>query len=463
MAERGNLVKLLRSLTLLLVFQAFAADTALDRYVKKPDATYRYQLVSKTRGEGYTTYVIDLTSQTWRQPSEVDRTIWKHWLTLVRPDRVASTTGFLFITGGSIKDRAPARVNQSYVENALTTQSVVAELQDVPNEPVQFAGESRTRSEDGIIAYTWMKYMKTGDETWPLRLPMTKAAVRAMDTVTAFMATPEAGAVKVEKFVVSGGSKRGWTTWTTAAVDKRVVAIVPASIDLLNLEKSFDHHFRVYGFFAPAVKDYVEEGVMDKTGTPEYRKLLEIEEPYSYRERLTMPKFMIQGAGDQFFLPDSSRFYFDDLKGEKYLRYIPNADHSLKGTDALESSLAFYQAFLNGTPRPQFSWTFEANGDIKVVSRSKPASVKLWQANNPDSRDFRLMTIGPAYRGEEVPEQGGGIYIGRVPKPEKGWTAYFIELTWPSGGKYPFKFTTAVRVIPDTEPFPSYQPKRDAR
>ena len=184
--------------------------------------------------------------------------------------------------------------------------------------------------EDGIIAYTWMKYMKTGDETWPLRLPMTKAAVRAMDTITAVMATPEAGAVKVEKFVVSGGSKRGWTTWTTAAVDKRVVAIVPASIDLLNLEKSFDHHFRVYGFFAPAVKDYVEAGVMDWTGTPEYRKLLEIEEPYSYRERLTMPKFMIQAAGDQFFLPDSSRFYFDDLKGEKYLRYIPNTDHGLK-------------------------------------------------------------------------------------------------------------------------------------
>ena len=454
---------LLRSLPLLLVVQAFAADTALDRYVKKADATYKYELVSTTRGEGYTTYVIDLTSQTWRQPSEVDRTVWKHWLTLVKPDRVASTTGFLFITGGSIKDKAPVRVNPSYVENALTTQSVVAELQDVPNEPVQFAGESRTRSEDGIIAYTWMKYMRTGDETWPLRLPMTKAAVRAMDTVTAFMATPEAGAVKVEKFVVSGGSKRGWTTWTAAAVDKRVVAIVPASIDLLNLEKSFDHHFRVYGFFAPAVKDYVEEGVMDQTGTPEYRKLLEIEEPYSYRERLTMPKFMIQGAGDQFFLPDSSRFYFDDLKGEKYLRYIPNTDHGLKGTDALESSLAFYQAFLNGTPRPQFTWSFEANGDIKVVSKSKPASVKLWQATNPDSRDFRLLTIGPAYRGEEVREERGGIYIGRVAKPEKGWTAYFVELTWPSGGKYPFKFTTAVRVIPDTEPFPPYQPKRDAR
>ena len=450
----------LAALPLLLVVHAFGADTALDRYVKKPDPSYRYNLVSSTPGDGYTTYVIDLTSQTWRQPSEVDRTVWKHWLTIVKPDGVTSRTGFLFITGGSTKDKAPAKAAQSYIENALTTHSVVAELQDVPNEPVQFAGESHTRNEDGIIAYTWMKYMKTGDETWPLRLPMTKAAVRAMDTITSFMATPQAGALPVDRFVVSGGSKRGWTTWTTAAVDKRVVAIVPASIDLLNLEKSFDHHYRVYGFFAPAVKDYVEEGVMDQTGTPEYRKLLEIEEPYNYRDRLTMPKFMIQGAGDQFFLPDSSRFYFDDLKGEKYLRYIPNTDHGLKGTDALESSLAFYQAFLNGTPRPRFSWTFEADGSIRVVARDKPAVAKLWQATNPDARDFRLMTIGPAYRGEELRDQGGGVYIGLVPKPEKGWTAYFVELTWPGGGKYPFKFTTAVRVIPDTEPFPSYQPKK---
>jgi PhoPQ-activated pathogenicity-related protein len=51
-----------------------------------------------------------------------------------------------------------------------------------------------------------------------------------MDTITAVMATPEADP-SGEKFVVSGGSKRGWTTWTAAAVDKRVVAIVPASID----------------------------------------------------------------------------------------------------------------------------------------------------------------------------------------------------------------------------------------
>jgi PhoPQ-activated pathogenicity-related protein len=209
------------------------------------------------------------------------------------------------------------------------------------------------------------------------------------------------------------------------------------------------------------VKDYVEAGVMDRTGTKEYANLLAIEEPYSYRDRLTMPKFLVQGAGDQFFLPDSSRFYFDDLQGEKYLRYVPNADHSLRGSDARESMVAFYEAFVNGRPRPRFSWTFEKNGDIRVVApKEKPIAAKLWQATNPEKRDFRIETFGAKFTSTDLQDQGGGVYVAKVGKPDKGWTAYAVELTFPSGGKYPFKFTTAVRVNPDTEPYPAYVPKR---
>ena len=85
---------------------------------------------------------------------------------------------------------------------------------------------------------------------------------------------------------------------------------------------------------------------MDWTGTPQYRALLAIEDPYSYRDRLTMPKYLVNATGDQFFLPDSSQFYFDGLKGEKYLRYVPNSEHSMRGTDAAENVQAFYESFL---------------------------------------------------------------------------------------------------------------------
>ncbi len=432
--------------------------TGLDKYVQAPDPNYRYELVNTIPGPGYTTYVIDMTSQAWRTAAEVDHPIWKHWLTIIRPDQVKGTTGFLYLTGGSIRDKAPDKPSAENVDTALASNSVVAELRGIPNEPLVFSDDKKSRTEDAIIAYTWVKYLKTGDETWPLRLPMTKAAVRAMDTITAFCATPAGGGVKVEKFVVAGGSKRGWTTWTTAAVDKRVVAQAPIVIDLLNNVKSFDHHFRAYGFYSPAVKDYQDMHLMDVSHTPQYANLMRLVEPYSYRDRYSMPKFIINSAGDQYFLPDSSQFYFDELPGEKYLRYIPNTDHSLRNSDARQSLIAFYDAFLRGQARPKFFWKFEKNGDIRVTSVDRPSEVKLWAATNPEHRDFRLMSIGPAYKSTVLTSAGDNVYVGHVDKPEKGWTAFFVELTYPSGGKYPFKFTTAVRVTPDTLPFPPPKP-----
>src|SRR6478672_5225664 len=147
---RRSLVKstALAAFGLLAALPLCAAETALDRYVKAPDSTYTYRVVNTVHGDGYTLYVVDLTSQTWRKPSEVDRAVWKHWLTIIKPDRVTTSTGYLFITGGSINDKAPAAANPTYVELAMTTHSVAAELQDVPNEPVTFGDETKTRSED---------------------------------------------------------------------------------------------------------------------------------------------------------------------------------------------------------------------------------------------------------------------------------------------------------------------------
>jgi len=442
----------------LLALAAAEHRTALDDYVQAPDNHYHYEVATKSEQQGYTAYFLRMTSQQWRTPSEVNRPIWRHWITIYKPDVVKSSIGLLFITGGSKDDQRP-ELDNMLAAIATTTNSVVTELRDVPNQPLRFAGDSYgPREEDEIIAYTWRKFIDTGDATWPLRLPMTKAAVRAMDTVTSFLETVPTLRVQVNHFIVAGESKRGWTTWTTAAVDPRVVAIVPIVIDVLNVIPSFQHHYRSYGFWAPAVKNYFEMKLMDMMDTKRYRELMAIEDPYSYCDRYTMPKLLIDSAGDQFFLPDSSRFYFDKLPGEKYLRYEPNSDHSLDGTDLQGTLTAFYQSVLNGSKRPSLQWTFDHDNAIRVTTKVRPTAVKLWQATNPNHRDFRLESVGPIYRSSLLEPESPGVYVARIAKAEKGWTAFFIELTYPSSGKYQYKFTTAVRVVPDTEPFPPPQP-----
>jgi PhoPQ-activated pathogenicity-related protein len=435
--------------------RAPSSTTALDRYVAAPDASFTWKAVRDLPAEGATATLLEMTSQRWLSEREVERPLWTHWITVVRPAKVTSDIGFLYITGGSLDRQPPSKPPAWLVDAARDTGTVTAELRLVPNQPIVFTGDPTHsgRSEDDFIAYTWNKFLRTGDEKWPARLPMTKSAVRAMDAVTAFTTSAAGGGHAATRFVVSGASKRGWTTWTTAAVDSRVIAIAPAVIDLLNIEPSFEHHFRAYGDWSDAVLDYVDQGIMDWMGRPEFKALMRIEEPYEYRDRLTMPKFIINASGDQFFLPDSSKFYFDGLRGEKHLRYVPNASHSLDKTDALESLQAFYASIVKGTARPEISSTFERDGTIKVVAKERPTSVVVWQAVNPDARNFRQDVIGNAYMSHPLTPAGPNTWIARVPRPPKGWTAFFVELTFPTGGKYPFKVTSGIRVLPESLPY----------
>jgi PhoPQ-activated pathogenicity-related protein len=434
--------------------------TALDRYVSAPDTNFAWKVLRESPIEGGTSTLIEMTSQRWLTDQEVDRSLWTHWMTVVRPEKVTSDIALLFITGGSNERQPPAAAPAWLVDAARDTSTIVAELRLVPNQPVVFKDDplKKPRSEDDFIAYTWDKYLRTGDERWPARLPMTKSAVRAMDAVTEFAASPRG--VKVSRFVVSGASKRGWTTWTTAAVDPRVVAIAPAVIDMLNVEPSFVHHYRAYGAWSDAVKDYTEQGIMDWMGTPQFRNLMKIEEPYEYRDRLTLPKLMLNASGDQFFLPDSSQFYYDDLKGEKQLRYVPNAGHGLEKSDALETLHAFYASIVTGTPRPEVRWTFERDGSIKVVTKQLPKDVQLWQATNPTARVFRFDKIGAAYHNTPLTPSGPNTWIGRVQPPPAGWTAFFVEMTFAGAGKYPLKITSGVRVLPDKLPYDAPKPTR---
>ena len=440
--------------------QEVQTTTALDDYIALPDDTYGYEVVQVTKGDGFTQHVIRMTSQRWLTEAEVKDPVWWHWLTIVVPDQVESETGLLFIGGGSRDRDAPTSADEMLVQAAMATSTVVMNLHNVPNQPVEFVGDDYgPRVEDELIAYGWRRYMEGGakeeDAIWLARLPMTKAAVRAMDTVTDYLGNY--ADMVVDSYVVAGGSKRGWTTWTTAAVDDRVVAIAPIVIDLLNVVPSFEHHWQAYGFWAPAVGNYQEEGIMEWQDTPEYDKLVSITEPYSYRDRLTMPKLIINATGDQFFLPDSWQFYWDGLQGEKHLRYVANGEHSLRGTDAMESLIAFHHSIVTDTPRPDVDWSVEGNTiQVQTAAGQSPTAITMWTASNTETRDFRVDTIGRTWESEEIPLSENGSYTLSLDPPASGWSAFFIELTYPGPGPIPIKVSTGVVVVPDVLPHPPF-------
>ncbi|HQM50854.1 MAG TPA: PhoPQ-activated protein PqaA family protein [Candidatus Hydrogenedentes bacterium] len=429
--------------------------TALDKYVETPDPAFAYDTppAKVEENDAYTARTYHMVSQTWLKPEQVDRTKWEHWLIIIEPKELTQSEALMFIGGGSNKPDAEAPgADEGLARIAVMTKSIVAEIKQIPNQRLKFPDEkddrykAEGRTEDEIISYCWDKFILTGDSIWLTRLPMTKAVVRAMDVV-------QKEQPRVDRFTIVGGSKRGWTTWTVGAVDPRAVAICPAVIDLLNVVKSLDHHYAAYGFWAPAIREYEDMNVLARLHTPEFKALCDIVDPYSYIDRLTMPKYIINSTGDQFFLPDSWQFYFDDLKGEKYLRYVPNTDHGLS-TEAYLNLASFHNAIINDTPRPKFAWRMEADGNLTVECETPPTKVLLWQASNPNARDFRLESIGEAWQSTELAAAAPGVYKTAIAAPEKGWTGFMVELEFPNPGfPLPFKFTTGVSVVPQTVPF----------
>lgn len=450
---------LIVGMTTVVIAQDLPRRTALDDYVRKQDDSYSWKIASTKNENGIKTIVVDMVSQNWRTKQDVDRTEWRHWLTVSIPEKATSDIGMLMI-GGGYNGEGP-RSNKRSDAIARATNSVVAELGMVPNQTLMFHNDGKQRTEDDLIGYTSDQFLKTGDVTWPVRNAMVKSAVRALDTMTAVTASEEGGKRKVDRFVVAGGSKRGWTTWLTGAVDERVVGIIPIVIDVLNVENSMKNHFASYGFWAPNVGNYVDHQIMQRADHPRMKELYRLEDPYFYRHRLTMPKLILNAAGDQFFHAESSKFYWDDLRGENYLRYVPNGDHGLDGTDANDSIVAFYSLILAGKKPPTYLWTQEPDGTLQVMARDKPKEVRLWQATNPEARDFRVETLGKKYTSTVVEPDSHGLYRSNVAKPEKGWRAYFLELTFDVGAPTLLKLTTNVVVIPDTVPFkdkPSHLP-----
>ena len=201
---------------------------------------------------------------------------------------------------------------------AVSNKIPTAILFHIPNQGIVFSEDplQDNRHEDGIIAFTWWHFIndETSDAEYLLRLPMTKGAVKAMDTVTNFL-TSETAPEEIQnlnlnpgKFFVGGASKRGWTTWTTSSVDPRVIGILPTVMDELNFVENIKHHYMSYGGWSFALNDYWVLNLTAYFDNPKMQEMCNIVDAFEHRDKMLMPKYVINAANDEFFLPTDTRF-----------------------------------------------------------------------------------------------------------------------------------------------------------
>jgi PhoPQ-activated pathogenicity-related protein len=415
-------------------------STALATYVAKPDPSYRWRVQRRYQNPDADIVELHLESQTWRGG------LWQHQLLLVHPKRVADPGHAVLVVGGGRwhDEFATATAEQPFPEDgelfvaiARALRSTVAVLGQVPFQPLF------DLTEDKLIAHTFDRYLATGDPEWPLLLPMVKSVVRALDASSA--AAEQEWGTPLERFTVTGGSKRGWTTWLTAAVDPRVTAIAPIVIDALNMERHFPHQVQVWGAPSEAIRPYTDLNLPEILGSPAGEALRQIVDPYSYRAVLTQPKLIVLATNDEYFPLDSANLYWDDLRGPKYLLYVPNEPHSISHMGPFVRGLrALHAATDDGPPLPQLDWEYRW-GDTEVtlcVRSTKPGArrLRVWRASSTD-RDFRDETWATSA------EAGGAAAQFELERPSSGYVAAYVEADFGRGLKA-FALSTNMAVYP---------------
>lgn len=421
----------------------------LHKYVAQPSPHYKILSTEKTdhAEDGLWRYEVMYQSVKWRGADEVSKPVWTHKLVIYVPKGYVAKT-IAFEVGGGVnghEDDTSHYEEQLAKDVAIRSGLASAVITTVPNQPLMFAGDGRDRVEDEIIAYGWDKYLRTLDAKWLPLFPMVKSAHLGMDTVIATLAK-DFPQVKDARFVMYGASKRGWTTWLTAAVDKRVAGIAPIVIDILNMKPSLLNHRESLGTWSVALQDYVEMKITERIETPEMTEALKRLDPLSYVDALTMPKYLLNAGNDQFFTPDSSTFYYSLLKGPKWLRYFPNMGHQRVNVD-IATPIATFALYVN---KPKelvpMNWTIDDHGKMTFTAKQMPVKIVRWEATNPEAKDFRMMSRDdyPRYEGIELsPTQK----VFTVEPPAKGYKSVFYEFTFTLPLGHSFTQTTSAVIL----------------
>lgn len=392
---------------------------ALQDFVNVPQPAFGWKIAST--GGLSTTY--RMVSQTWQGKS------WSHTLSLsIPPGGRPPHTCFLIVTGDKV-GTYDAEFEHRLAKKAC---AYAATLYDVPNQPLF------EKREDDLIAYTFEQYLETGDSNWPLLLPMANSVKKAMD------ALQQISHGAIERFVVTGASKRGWTTWLAAAMgDKRVVGVAPVAFDNLRFADQLRHQVESWGHLSEKLGPYANRDLPQEAETESGKNLIGLVDPFSYLARITCPVLIVRGSNDPYWTADATSLYWNDLEMPKGLVILPNEGHDFRDDRIFLNALA---QFGNDVFHPS-GLGLEAGSDGSMLHARYGGAVKaanLWFACS-QTRDFSgaewsclRLQAGAEVRADPV----------AAAKSRNGYVAAYIQIERPGGAT----LCTPISLLPLSNP-----------
>eukprot|EP00300_Choanocystis_sp_HF-7_P037481 c53644_g1_i1.p1 GENE.c53644_g1_i1~~c53644_g1_i1.p1 ORF type:complete len:536 (+),score=18.18 c53644_g1_i1:60-1667(+) len=457
-------------------------STVLDEYIAFQDENFGYELSRTLTGSSWTTYQYIYTSVRYLNDSQVDRPIWKHQLSIIVPNNIVYPNVAFMLTDYGYNDEVSTPTGAA-TQVASSMGVIVGELRTVPNQVLCFTeplpGDpfdgDYCLDEDFLMNYGMEWFMRgslTPEENplWLARLGMVKASVWA-NTILQEVAESLTGTAPQE-FFIYGASKRGATVWLVAAVDERVIGVCPIVIDAANMHENAHRRYMSLGnrLFND---DNMYKRTIGYTDHPQGEPFGYIDDPYYYFGRLEFVNKLFQfAASDAYFEPDSTRWWWYDLPGAKYIRYTPmlHYDFYLRQTEQIVGNMiAWAKYIVSNRALPQIDWVVgegTRNITVTVKSGGTPVKVAMYHLTNPESeyRTFSPLHGAPTNWVETLLSPiSPGVYFASQPPPASGWTGFFMQLEFSTGYTTPneetFRISSLVSVVPDVYPCPRIPPE----
>ncbi len=298
---------------------------------------------------------------------------WSHTLTLDQPGtpKVADTA-ILLITGDRV-DPADAELSAKVSKESSLP---VFSLFNIPNQPIW------DMREDDLIAHTFEQFLDSKDSSWPLLFPMTQAVISAMDQIQEHFP-------HLQKFVLTGGSKRGWTTWLAGATaDPRIIGICPQVFDNLNMATQMKRQVEIWGQLSPKLDDYARRQFEQILDHPDGLALTNLVDPIAVASDIQCRIHIINGGNDEYWLVDALSSYIQSLPGKPTAFVAPNLGHDLQHSEEVQRSLAEF-ALACALDKPFGDWgSFIGESTWYATSDDYQFSNATWTTELPNASKY---------------------------------------------------------------------------